>query len=708
MAYERSRPPRLLALAGLAATGLALAAPQLEGVPWALALARAGGLWMLLLGAALPLVLLRAADEPSPLKVVYFSSLLSPPLLALGFLALRPVLGPEGAVRSALALAGLGQLVPLLRPWHRAPLGRPAWLAVLLAPSAGLALLAALEQGRRGLLLGSPAPLWHALAAGALRRPGPLEHPLLAGTDLPGPAGLDVLLGAASLVLGVEPHRALAWLAAAALASLPVGLYLIAAPLYREGRRCALAAPVALLCAAPLLPGADGLWPGGEPLLLAPWSLFLEPGPAALALPLLLGSLAAAVHAVRHGQRPWPELMGSLLAAGAVLEPRVGLLLAGALALGVLLHPGLPRLRAPLLAVLALAVLPAWAVLRLELPLDPPLAAGPGRALGAAVLPALLVLPLLGVVGLAGGRWWRAGGTGDGRGRRTILVLVAAVALAGVAAGPVLPGPAGRGILALGLLGLGILAAGGVGDLLQARSTLPAGGLLLLLLGLGGGRALLGGWGFVLEANRRTDEDPAALSLHPEAVEPDLEGSLERLGPEPPPNVFDLRGDLRRLLRWRQDGRDLARALTWLREEAPRADRPVLVAAPSVASEDLRRRPAGYALAADLPLWVSGPPSSAEGSPRHAPRAASLAELYGTDTAGEGAAPPAARGDLARELALLQRPAYVLVEGADRSRTRRQAGAAAGIDTRLLRLGARSVLVLGRVEVLRLDPRPER
>ncbi|MEE8468009.1 MAG: hypothetical protein V3T22_06110, partial [Planctomycetota bacterium] len=326
------------------------------------------------LGAALPLILRwTPVNEPSALKVCLLASLLSPALVTCLFLSLERAGVPGPWPWTFALLAGLS-LGALRRPLRFAPCGRAAWATlVFLALSAALLAYGLLGLGNAPRLTHDGA-LWSAGVVAMFERGGPWENPWLAGTPLPTHPGYALLVRTIAHTLGLAAPSAQALVSIWSLATLPVALYLLAAPLWRESRRTFLGAPLALLgwnawagwrawagatqevesgalagvqrwtadLAAPLADAAQGS-------VLYGGSAFFGVGPGAPALALAVGAWMCAAHALRHGQRPWVGLCGLLHALSAVFEPTLALAAALATAIAALVHPGVPRVRASLL-----------------------------------------------------------------------------------------------------------------------------------------------------------------------------------------------------------------------------------------------------------------------------------------------------------------------------------------------------------------------
>ncbi len=335
----------LLALGALAAAG---SAPR--------GLLAPAALYLLLGGAAWPIVVVSSRVVASWLKLGLVSWLLAPVFCLAVWLPLRAgPLGGEAAGDTALALLlGLFAGVQLLGLGRRLRLERPGWASLF---ALLLGLLFALLVGAWVLAENAPRVSYHGLLHSgvllATERAVPPTNPWLAGEPL---AYYWVWHGLGALIaraFALAPTQALAWTNLWAAAALPLALQLTAAVLWRSGVRelaavagalfglGALSGWVWLLSGAPFtapgaslellaemgrgLPrGADGapLW---DPRLVFAASKFgnLNSYPAALALSV--GAWMAAAHALRHGERPW-GLCTALLHGGATLiNPLVGL-----------------------------------------------------------------------------------------------------------------------------------------------------------------------------------------------------------------------------------------------------------------------------------------------------------------------------------------------------------------------------------------------
>lgn len=490
---------------------------------------------ILLGGAAYPLLLRATPVEPSALKVVLFAVLGSPFVLLVLVAIARLFLPLREALAASFFVVAFLQPLALGRPLRFERLGGAAWSAVILSAGLGayLAWLLFAEPGGARQL--TPGALRHAGLAQALLRPGPLENPWLAGTPGSWASAYHGLVALTSACLEVDVLRVQAGIAVVAAMSLPLGLYLLAAPLWQRALPCALAAPFALFgwnAAAGLAshagPGAGEAqaWaerlsrftPGAEAGAL-PYGLsaFLAVGPEGLAMGLAVAAWMAGAHALRHGERPWPALCVFFHLAAIAVDPRLGVIAGVSTLLAYLTLLPAVRSRAPLasmgpawLAILLggfgiVRLLPAGSAQYPEpAPWDRfPGATGPvamALLIAAGPLLALALCRLLPLESGAESREPGAGGPANPR-RGTIFWLVAfAVLMPGLGAAhelmgigrvPVVPRPAADA-LRLASLPLGILAAGGFGSLLAAgMGGRVVAAALALALGFGGLRVSL-------------------------------------------------------------------------------------------------------------------------------------------------------------------------------------------------------------------------
>jgi hypothetical protein len=293
-----------------------------------------------LLFAALPLLRWLTPVEPSPLKLMLFSALLSPALAAglHGLFALG--LGASGARWGTLVLLAALFFVPQARALRRAPLGRAAWLAVGCALLAA-GWLAALLFGSAGAMrLGHDGLGWQVGLAQYLLAGGALEQPWLAGAPLQcSPLAAWLVAGLAALT-GLGPAWIFAALASWSCALVLLCLHLWSAALWRSGR-----ADVGVILLALFgwgtwswwspLPEIGGGWAvalarvtHAEPgAVLHSGMAWIRGGPGVLALAYGFGGLYAGTHALRHGAAPWPLLAGICLALCLGVHPLLGVAL---------------------------------------------------------------------------------------------------------------------------------------------------------------------------------------------------------------------------------------------------------------------------------------------------------------------------------------------------------------------------------------------
>ena len=650
MSSRFSQNPVLLLLAALAAAGAFFG----------------GGVWLVPLlfgGAALPLVLRGSPVEPSLLKLGLYAALLSPPLYAL----LRLGLGSQAAalwVLAGLEALGIGERCRIER------VGRAGWYAIAIAAGAGLFAALVLLCGGWAPRLGSDAHVWNAVAAEAFGRAPGLENPLLPGTPFPAHPGYAFLLATLAEALHLHPAQVAALISVWALVTLPLAVMLIAAPLWGEVRRVSLA-PL-LVLALPL--GLWGLGAGGgvDPLF--------EGGAEAAALALSAGALLAAVHGLRHGRRPWTMLCVLSVGATACLVPALGFTLALVCAAVALLWPGGEGVRLRFPAPLVAASLPAlWLARRYgfaPLPWSVP----------STLVPYLALAPLLFFAALGLGDRARLGG----REGRTLIALLTLMGLAPLALGFWGAGAAGA---RLASLALSPLAAGGMVRLLERRRWAPLIGLVLVA----------GVFDLALRGRARVLEALAPFQVHR------VEGLLEPVFPSAeelpgdgllPGNILvpSSQRERARLIRRRHR----ALAYRWIRLHAgDLGEGAVLWRSLAPADIDRGKGPVGLSLAplyTGLPLWCENGPETSAGSPRWKPRRARVRALYET----QGEFDP----NTLRELSQLARPAFFLVEEADREATYRGPYRPfRGVDLELERLGAERAFVVGTAAVYTWSPR---
>jgi hypothetical protein len=335
-----------------------------------------------------------------------------------------------------------------------------------------------------------------------------------------------------------------------------------------------------------------------------------------------------------------------------------------------LLFPGASGVRERVLAVLLVWLLPALALAsllgwRLE-PVPRSLSqVDAGQAVEAVLLLVLAALPLV------RGRWSREGGTGDERGRRTILCLLVTALFVALAAPwtSALFAERQTDLVRLASLAAAVLAAGGIVDLVR-------GGVLERLLGLALVLALVAGGGV------------RAWSSHRDAMQ-----RAER--------TFDLALEADGLRSTRDD--DLSRAYDWIRTELSRDGvSNVLLRSVERREDHLGRNllPHLAPLLTGLSAWCDWSDAYACGDARWELRHGQLVRLYGESRVGE----PATDWDptFLQELERLGRPALILVEEDDRRGSRMQ------LERRIGTLGARRIHDEGSVALWSWSPHGER
>lgn len=681
LAGQTSGTPIALLLASLAVvTGLGLD-------PW-----NGGALLLLVFGAGYPWLMRWTPVEPSPLKVVLYSALLSVPLVGIALFLFELFLDTPDAWRATWWFVALSQVLCVGRTLRFDPLGKAAWVSLILgALLTGLG-VTYLFGGGNGPRLVAEGSLFQAGIAQAMERGLPWENPWLAGAPLPVTPVHAFLVRVVSGALDLTPTTAQAALSCAAIPVVCIALYLIAAPLYRESRRVVLAAPLAILSVNSMggwiRDTASGTAAPGSGL-----AAFLDPGPTAMGMAYAVAALSAAAHGLRHGARPWLGLTVLLSVLAMALQFWVGLVVALAVVIVALVHPGSPGVRSRMFVAMAAASLPLLYLLRSFGP-----AWCPGSPTVSSPLESLVLAGAFQAVlalGLLGGRWLEEGGEGDERGRSTILCLL----LATSATGSLLVGLGGEGGLGpihLTSFSLGLLAAGGVVDGLGGtagrRLSVSVAGLALL-----GGASRNLAWASAARAASMEVVHPVLTQgrfLTPEFVDESETSGTGILPQSVLPSAREVRdaAEVRR--------RHLALAYGWLREEASRGHgRPLLVRAPAE-HDPARVDPDPSALYADLALWVDRE-ALAFGSTRWSIRHERTSRLYRDPQYFEPA--------FMKEFEAIGRPVYFLVEELDREKThpRGEWRPYRGIDTRLERHGAERVYTQGTVAVYRWQPSGE-
>jgi hypothetical protein len=671
----RARGERLpLACAALCALCAGVAGlARLGALPAALAGPAAAPI--LFFGAAFPLLLRWSPAEPAPLKLLLFGALTAPFVLGGLYAAGRAAgLGSDAPGAALLAVAFL-QALALGRPVAFEPLGKAAWSAALLALCAGGALAWLLLGAGSAPRFLHDGALWHAGVAQVFVRGGALENPWMAGEPLPGHPGHAWLVSVFARALDTPVTRAQVGVAVWALASVPLSIYLCAAPLWRAPLRAALAPLLALVgwnagAGLGALGRPVGNWaqalahatPGAAPgQVLYGGAAFFQLGPAGPALALSVAAWTAAAHALRHGARPWVGLCALLHGAACALAPVVGAAALACTLLVALAHPGRPAVRARVPLALLACVLPGLALLRLYGLGGAPVRATYGLLGPAALLPgAALALACVGLVrGLRGG-------PEDRRGRHTLLLACAVgatlpCALPWVWDAARVDAPA---LLRLASFALAILAAGGLGNLLEPPRAVRALGVL--------------GLGVLLACAARVGRH--AWTAHREFAR--LSAAASDAGGVIAPASAQ---------------HDLREAYAYLRAvDDPRA---VLVRAPDAAGEHSRALLAPHIapLYADLPLWVDRDAAWSPESERWTLRHERAQELFANHEDWD----PYMRA----ELEAAGRPLYLLVTEDDRRASHRggPSNQPRGVDDRVAKLGARPVFTLPLARVYLFD-----
>ncbi|MEM6569059.1 MAG: hypothetical protein AAF957_11640 [Planctomycetota bacterium] len=675
LGLPRRAPLALISAVSCAALAVAIGADVAAAwrAPLALVVVLGGSL-------ALGPLLLATPVEPSPLKLVLLSALLSPPLAAACWLALVFWAGapPRAAWVSVFALAAVAAVACVRKRVGAEPMGRAAWVAfaagVLLAI---LAFAATRTPGDLETRLSSSACVAHATIAEALGRGAPLAHPWLFGGELEVRPATGAFLAAVAEPAGIAPLHALAFVRAwAVLATVLVG-YLAAAAAFREvripgaGRRDVLAGLLAAASAG-IVPSALAVAGGRAPA--SPW---IEADPSSLLARLYaFAALLAGLHAVRRGARPWPGLTALLVAVAALLQPWTGAAIAAAL----LVAASFAR-RGTMQGLLVLALLPAFVVGRLFGGFSGDQVASGGAT--APPLPPWLALALVAApVALLALRADARPADGADRDvlRRGLIALALAIVAPAVLA--TLPTPA-RGdaaaLLAAGLLPASVAAAAG---LVSLRRPLVGVTLAFALFGLS-----------ALGAARLALADRASA---------------------PPP----LRDDAFGLLLTGPVGlaNGLGGAFAWIRssELARRSDVALLRASGGGESDD--GRPSLTPLLTGVPLWAdtAEPPgmrqdrSGASPPPepgwtrlgdRWADRKELLSALFLEQRAWQH------RFDMILQRAVSRGTTLVVVATeADRRRTTDRGAGPRGTDTIVIRLGGRPVWQSDQVAVYVIEP----
>jgi hypothetical protein len=561
-----------------------------------------------------------------------------------------------------------------------------------------------------GIRMESEGAIWQAgVARGFLRGAG-LENPWLAGTVLEHHPGSAALVAAVAGALRMAPTMASALLSIWCVVLVPLLLYLLAAPLWKEWRRTLLASVLGLVGWnawgglglgggsldewAGLESGAGNTWRATHAALSTggPFdglhfggSLFLPGEGGALGLVFVLGAWLAAAHALRNGQRPWVGLAALCHGVALCLHPLLGgcAALATGICAAVARRPGRKRV----LFSLGLAVLPGVyfaSLFGMALRPHPE-----GAHSSGSLAPALLAsLPLvLACVGL-GSRGTSVGAAQDAERRDQRLLLgwlllcvllpMIAIEFAPRWAGPVL----GR----CASLVLGVLAAGGLVTAWDRGGPWRLAAMILSVVMVGGGgravarsSAALVAWGRhevpVLE------EGEHVVPAFPSEAEAPGDGTTSKVVVSSQAEQIAARGARRR---------QLAEAYRWLREDFPLRDRdPILVVAVGESAQG-RVLPNPVTLYADMPLWVDRWPASAPRSSRWQPRHTAIQAMFHES---DGVTPKRLA-----ELHTLGRPVVFLVTEENREQTRQF------IERELTRWGALECLRVGTVALLCWSP----
>jgi hypothetical protein len=697
-----------------------------EGLGRTLRLALAAPL--LLGGVALPWLVRLAPAEPSPLKLAVFGALGSVPSLAaldtLATLALGRGPSAGGLVYGFVALS---QLLLLGRRIGRAPLGRAAWSVVALALGCAACVAWVLFGGESAPLLARPEVLWHAgivdrIVDGGVfgARGAAQDHPWLAGMPLTASPAVAALVAAVVLATGLAAPSALGALTVLAALLSPLLVYIVSAAVWREPRRDVGAVLLVLIGwnalggLLPFSPPDTGPESGAAPLDWArtlaratPFALrgevhyggsaWLVPGALPLALVYALGALAAGVHAVRHGARPWPLLAALSTAVTALVHPVLGTAVGAALVVAALAFGPTSKTRLTLAIGVAVAFLPAVAsVARYGLFPEPASPLRPGAGAAAFLVPAaLLAAPVVAAAvvmlgaALRARNATRAGGASTPSPERAAVLLLVCAAITPVGVLLALP-EGGHFVAALGALAalpLAVVAAGALGRLLAGSgdpSETRARGLRRAEMALGAGLALaLGVGGLRATGHAARAHAARALERCPLATV----GSRTTLR-----SPVGLEADLARCYAWVAAEVELGRKRAVLvRFAAPGAPRIGGPTAPHIGP-----------LATGLPLWWDAPPGLVAGSGTGArgdgwrARGSMLAPLfterYDWDV------------NIAHLFRALGRPLVFVVDEFDRSTTSERGVGPRGIDKRLVQLGAREVFQAGDASVLLLEP----
>ena len=361
---------------GLALLGLAGALASAGFLP--IAVERIAGGLLFFVAAAWPLLLRLSPVTPSLLKALTLSAQCSPVLATSIYLLARLGLeAPQAVTLTFIVLAAL-QLLALGRRVTRPPIGRAAWCALALSGLTFALVLLLLFNGN------APRASYHGLLHSALLlavdHSVPPAHPWMAGHEL-GYYWFWHAMGALfSRAFHIAPTFGLALTNLWAASLLPLVLYFTAAPCFRDGKREILGVLLALFGLNALggfvwwradtewltpentsellrtLRQSVGLW---DSRLAFGFSKFGNLSSYPTALTLLAGGWMCAVHAIRHGEKPWVGTMAALHGAALAVNPVVGGVGLACTGLGALLAA--PSLRVRLLLPLIGWALPgAW------------------------------------------------------------------------------------------------------------------------------------------------------------------------------------------------------------------------------------------------------------------------------------------------------------------------------------------------------------
>jgi|GEM_PF-3375429 len=667
-------PALILALcAGLAALG------HLDRLPLSVVRLTAG--LVVFGGAGLPILVRWTPGQPSLLKLLVFSSVLSVPLVGVLAAGLQQFVSLDLLWPVTLGCLALLQLTGLRGELRIQNAGKAAIGALGISLALAGIWSALLLGAGNGIRIEADGAIWQAGVARSLLRGGGLENPWLAGSPLlhhPAPAAFVATVAGA---LRLAPTLAAALIDVWCLALLPTMLYLMAAALWGEWRRSLLGSFLGLVGwnALGVFAGSLGL---GTPVET---KLFLPGGGGAAALLFAIGAWLAAVHALRHGMRPWVGLCALCHGLAFCMHPPLGACAALATALGAGIGRRAGHTR--LLLFLGLALLPGlYLASRFTLAASPQvgnaLDSGSLAAVVVSSLPLLLACAALGreSLGLGGED---AGQAGDQRLLLRWLWLCAAVPLVAVAFAPA------WSEIALGRcsgLVLGILAAGGLVSAWDRRGAWRSVSVALALLALGGGA-----WTKAHGAAELLDwaQEVAPVLEGKHHVTPAFLSADEAPGDGTLPKLVVATREEERVAQGAQR-RHLAQAYHWLREEYPLRDlRPILVRRVEEAAQG-PVLPDPATLYADMPLWVDRFEAVALGvSSWRARHEATQAMYKRTD---------GVTINRMRELVGLDRPVIFIVTEQDRLQTR------GFIEKELVRWGARESLRVGSVALFSWSP----